>query len=261
METKVLEREEIILAITETLRSLDYVNAMWQCGSAAFKRVDEWSDIDIAVDVDDDRVMDIFPIIDKLLESIAPIELCLGYPQSMSPGGYQKVYRLKGISRFMVVELCAVKHSSKEKFIQREIHGDILVRFDKGNVTESIPLDKEMFNEVLKARIDMLDKLFNIYQFLIEKELNRNNNIEALAFYQNFSLAPLVEVLRMKYNPYRYSFRARYVYYDLPKEVVEKLEKFYFVTDNKDLHDKHQEIIVWFNEVVGELKNIDKIAK
>lgn len=261
METKVLGREEIILAITETLKSLDYVNAMWQCGSAAFKRVDEWSDIDIAVDVEDDRVMDIFPILDKLLESIAPIELCVGYPQAMSPGGYQKVYRLKGISRFMVVELCAVKHSSKEKFIQREIHEDILVRFDKKNVTEHKPLDKEMFNETLKGRLEMLDKLFNIYQFLIEKELNRNNHIEALAFYQNFSLAPLVEVLRMKYGPYRYSFRSRYVYYDLPKEVVERLEKFYFVTDSKDLADKHKEIIVWFNEVAGELKSIDKIVE
>jgi hypothetical protein len=60
----------------------------------------------------------------------------------------------------------------------------------------------------------------------------------------------------MKYSPYRYNFRARYVYYDLPKEVVKKLEGFYFITDSSDLRLKHKEVIKWFNEIVEELKSV-----
>ena len=156
----------------------------------------------------------------------------------------------------MVIEICALKHSSLEKFLQREIHGEIFVHFDNKDVTNVKPIDKEEFDKSLKVRLENIEKLFNMYQILIEKELNRKNHIEALAFYQNFTLSPLVEVLRMKYSPYRYNFRARYVYYDLPKEVAEKLEWFYFITDSSDLRLKHKEIISWFNEIVEELKRV-----
>lgn len=258
MEVRVLGRKQILEVITETLQPLDYVYGMWQCGSSAFKRVDQWSDIDIVVDADDDKVRDVFPIIDKALETLAPIEMSYECPQPMSQGAYQKVYKLEGISRFMVIELCVVKHGSSEKFLQREIHGEVLVHFDKENLTELKPFDEEKFYDQLNIRLENIEKLFNIYQFLIEKEINRNNQIEALAFYHNFTLNPLVEVLRMKYNPYRYNFKARYVYYDLPKEVVKKLEEFYFIKDIENLNLKHKEAIKWFNSTICELKKIEK---
>jgi predicted nucleotidyltransferase len=47
MGEMVLGREKILDSIVEGLKPLDYVYAMWQCGSAAFGRVDEWSDIDV----------------------------------------------------------------------------------------------------------------------------------------------------------------------------------------------------------------------
>ncbi|EQB88639.1 hypothetical protein J2Z44_004340 [Clostridium punense] len=62
----------------------------------------------------------------------------------------------------------------------------------------------------------------------------------------------------MKYSPYRYSFKSRYVYYDLPKEVVKNLEELYFITDVEDLSLKHKEAIRWFNITVAELKANDR---
>jgi predicted nucleotidyltransferase len=254
MEIRELIRENILETIADVLQPLDYVYAMWQCGSAAFKRVDQWSDIDLIVDVEDDKVRDIFAIVDKAIQTLAPIENSIESPQSLSPGAYQKVYKLEGTSKFMVIEICAVKHSSSEKFLQREIHGEIFVHFDKKDVTNVKPMDKEQFHKTLKVRLENIEKLFNMYQILVEKELNRKNDIEALAFYQNFTLSPLVEVLRMKHSPYRYNFRTRYVYYDLPKEIVKKLEALYFITDSNDLRLKQKEVIRWFNEIVTELK-------
>lgn len=254
METKRLGRDEILEAIAEALKPLDYVYGMWQCGAAAFNRVDQWSDIDLIVNVEDDRIRDVFPIVDEVLQTLAPIENSIEYPQALSPGGFQKVYKLEGTSKFMVIEVCVLKHSSTEKFLQREIHGEIIVHFDKKNITKNNPIDKEEFDRSLKVRLENIEKLFNMYQFLVEKELNRNNHIEALAFYQNFSLSPLLEVLRMKHSPYRYNFRTRYVYYDLPKEVVSRLHDFYFIKDSRALSLKHKEAVKWFNEIVGELR-------
>ena len=91
---------------------------------------------------------------------------------------------------------------------------------------------------------------------LIEKELNRGNYIEAMAFYHGFTLNPLLELLRIKYKPFRYNFRTRYIYYDLPKDVVDKLHDFYFIGDPKELKFKYEAGKVWFNELMEELKGI-----
>lgn len=257
METNGLERKEILDNLVDALKPLNYVYAMWQCGSAAFERVDQWSDIDVVVDVEDDRVKDIFEFTDKALQVLSPIEYTYECPQIMSPGAYQKVYRLKNTSEFLVVEVCAVKHSSNNKFLHKEIHGDVFVHFDKKNVTEVKPIDKEKMVEKLILRIQQIEKLFNIYQFLIKKELNRSNDIEALEYYRNFSVNPLLELLRIRYCPYRYSFKTRYIYYDLPKDIVNKLHPFYYIKDGVDLGLKHKEVINWFNETINELKGVN----
>ena len=46
-------RKEIISAIVSALEPLDYVYALWEGGAVGFNRVDEWSDIDIHIDVDE----------------------------------------------------------------------------------------------------------------------------------------------------------------------------------------------------------------
>lgn len=259
MGTNNIGRNEILNKVISELKPLDYVNAMWQCGSKAFDRVDDWSDIDAAVDVDDDRVRDIFPIIDKAVAEILEVECTFECPQTMSSGGWQKVYKFKGLSEYLVLELCAVKHSATDKFIQREIHGDIKVLFDKKNVTEHVPMDKEMFAKRLETRIEKLEQLFTIYQFLTKKELNRGNYVEAMGFFMGFSVAPLMELLRIEHNPYRHSFRHRYVYYDLPEDIAKRLERYYFVKDGDDLREKHEEVIAWFNETLERVKKINLI--
>lgn len=257
MNEEKLGRELILKKLEETLESVDYVYAMWQCGSAAFKRVDEWSDIDVVIDVEDEKTIEVFSIIDKALESLSPIESSFGCAQPMSIGAYQKVYKLHGTSKFLVIEICAVRHSSTDKFLQREIHGDVFVHFDKKNVTEYKSIDKNEFDKKIKTLIEQIYTKFNLYQFLVDKELNRNNYIEAIAFYNNFSLGPLVDILRIKYKPYRYGFRTRYVYYDLPANIVKRLENLYFIKDNNDLKIKHEEVIKWFNETAEELRKIN----
>lgn len=251
-----LKREEILKCIVASIEPLDYVYAAWQCGSAAFGRVDEWSDIDIAVDVEDDKVREIFNVTDKALETLSPIESTYECSQPMSEGAYQKVYKLKDVSKFLIVEICAVRHSAPDKFLQKEIHGEVFVHFDKKNVTKYKSIDKKEFAKKLEQRLEKIKSLFNIYQILIYKELNRKNYIEAVAFYNNFSLSLLLEAIRIRYSTYRFDFRTRYVYYDLPKEVVKKLNEFYFIKDGEDLKHKHEETIKWFNEVVEELEGI-----
>jgi hypothetical protein len=67
-------------------------------------------------------------------------------------------------------------------------------------------------------------------------------------------LRPLVEVLRVQYHPFHYNFHTRYVYYDLPADVVGKLHELFFVRDGKDLRAKRERAEQWFYETLAQIE-------
>jgi len=243
-----ITREAILKALRDALEPLDYVQAMWEGGAAAFDRVDEWSDIDLQIDVDDDRVADVVEIAERALTSLAPIAVKYDFPQPTWHGHRQTFYQLRNTSPFLLLDFVVIKHSNPLKFLQPEIHGRALVYFDKSGVVQAPPLDREAFVGRIKGRLETLRITFPLFQTLILKEIHRQNTIEALSFYHSFTLRPLVEVLRIKYCPIRYDFHTRYVYYDLPSEVVQKLEALYLVANLDDLRKKHEDAGRWFHQ-------------
>jgi hypothetical protein len=235
-----LTREEILAALRARLEPLDYVQAMWEGGAAAFNRVDEWSDIDLQIAVDDDRVAEVFPIVEEVLRALSPIDLRYEIPQPAWHGHAQVFYRLSNASQFLLLDFVVMKRSNPLKFLEPEIHGNAVVHFDKSNVTQVEPLD---------LRVN-----FDLFQSLTLKELERHNAIEALAFYQGFTLRPLVEFLRILYAPTRYNFHTRYVYYDLPADVVRRLETLFFVQNEDDLRAKREQAEQWFYEILERIR-------
>ena len=125
MENNLLRRNEIITTLIAALKPLDCVYAMWQSDSAAFNRTDQWSDIDITIDVEDHMVKDVFKIIDKTLEKLSNIEYTHECELAISPGSHQKIYKLQKTSKFLIIEITAVKHSIDEKIFEKEIHDDV----------------------------------------------------------------------------------------------------------------------------------------
>ncbi len=249
-----LTREEIISEITKRLEPLEFVNAMWEAGAKAFNRVDEWSDIDLQIDVKDGFEERTFEIFEETLKSLSPIELRFVLPKPTWHGHEQAFYKLKNASEFLLIDFVLMTASNKSKFLEPEIHGKPNFLFDKNNTASCSNFDANSHKELISKRIETLKVTFPIYQALTTKELHRKNYIEALSYYQGMTLRPLVEVLRMKYEPNRYNFHTRYVYYEFPKEVVSRLEKFFFVGNGEELWQKHSEAGKWFYEILKEFK-------
>ena len=55
-----LGRETIIQTLVDSLEPLNYTYALYEGGAVAFGRIDDWSDIDLYLVVDDDKVDDAF---------------------------------------------------------------------------------------------------------------------------------------------------------------------------------------------------------
>lgn len=255
-----LTREIILSALENKLRPLDYVQAMWQGGSAAFNRADQWSDIDLMVLADDDHITDVVRLTEDALRTLSPITIRYELPQPTWHGHWQAFYQLQDAGPFLMIDFVVLKVSSNNWFLEREIHGDALIHFDKSGLVKAPPFSVEAHLKQIEGRLETIKVTFGLFQALTEKELNRGCALDALAFYQSFTLRPLVEVLRMQYDPARYNFHTRYAYHYLPSAVVQRLESLFFVSDIRQLRTRFEEAQGWFHEALAQL-DLDAVAR
>ncbi|MFH1689633.1 MAG: nucleotidyltransferase domain-containing protein [Candidatus Eisenbacteria bacterium] len=246
-------REAVLDAMRGALEPLDYVQAMWEAGAVSFDRVDEWSDIDLQVACDDDRVEDVFGVVERTLATLSAVDVRYRLPEPTWHGHSQAFYTLEGASPFLMLDFVVMKSGAEDKFLQPAIHGRPRVYFDKTGVVRFDPLDAESFARTLRERVAELRVLFGLFQILTKKELNRGNVIEAVAFYQSYTLRPLVQALRILHDPTRHNFHTRYVHYDLPASDVTRLTELMFIADEEDLAAKRKRAEEWFHELLGKI--------
>ena len=258
-----LTRDIIVQTLIAVLKPLDYVYAFYEGGAAAFNRVDEWSDIDLYLVVDDDKVDEAFLAIEKALRSLSPIKQKFDVPQTGWPGVFQAFYRLEDTSEYLIIDFVVLKLSSPDKFLEPEIHGNVVFYFNKNNKVKPFSLDRDVLVKKLHERLKRLQVRFDMFNNFVQKEINRGHYLEAIDLYHGLTLATLVEALRIKHNPIHYNFKMQYVHYELPSEIIEKFESLYFVKDEKDLQEKYYEAIKWFNKTMQEInqKEIEKLIR
>ena len=95
-----------------------------------------------------------------------------------------------------------------------------------------------------------------MFNKFVQKEINRRNYLEAIDAYFALILGPLVELLRQKYYPLHHDFKMHYIRYELPADVVSRLETLYFVKDPGDLQGKYDEATKWLHEVISEVGDV-----
>lgn len=249
-----LTRETILNAVENALQPLAFVHALWQGGAAAFDRLDEWSDIDLMVIVDDDRVTDTITALEAALQALSPIDIRNELPAPTWHGHWQAFYRLRDTSPFLFIDCVVLKRSNPNRFLEIELHGHAVAHFDKGDFTQPPPLSVENHLELLKKRFEAVKTKFDLFHYVMtQKELNRGNGMDALAYYHAFTLRPLVEVLRIQHDPARHDFYIRYAKYDLPPEVVARLEPLFFVANSDDLAVKLTQAGQFFVEACAQV--------
>ncbi|HEX7318954.1 MAG TPA: hypothetical protein VF399_01185 [bacterium] len=248
-----LDRKKIIETLISDLKPLEYIHAMWEMGSASFNRLDQWSDIDLMLVCGDDKVEDTLTAAEKSLTALSGLAIKYRLPEPTWHGHAQVFWRLKSASPFLFFDLVVMKRSSKDKFLQYEIHGEPVVHFDKTGVIKNEPVDKSVFEKKLKNRLAAMKATFELFQVLTEKELNRGNDIHAYSFYIAHTFRPLVMALRMKYNPIHFDFFTAYLYHELPREVVERLRSLYLLDSIDEIKKAQKKAQKWFWETVKEL--------
>jgi hypothetical protein len=156
-----------------------------------------------------------------------------------------------------------LKLSGSERFLESEIHGNVVFYFSKYGKVKPPQFDGEAFAKKVHERLERLQARFDMFNIFVQKELNRDHFLEALDLYHNLTLASLVEALRIKHNPIHYNFKMEYLHYELPSEVIKKLGDLYFVKDAKNLQEKYHEANKWFDKTMRDInqKEIERLIK
>jgi predicted nucleotidyltransferase len=236
----------IIDTLAAALAPLDVVNAMWLGGSAATGRTDELSDVDIQIDVADGRVADAFAAAEAALAALSPIELCYPIPEPTWHGHSQRFYRLEDSPEHLLVDFCVLQRgSSAPRFLEREIHGEPVVVFDKLGIVHPVPVDRAAHRRAMRKDLSSRKARFLMFHHLPRKEIVRQNHADAVWRYFNFVLSPLIVILRARHAPLFYDFAPRYLRRDLPADVCDRLTRLHFVADVADLAAKTEEAIAW----------------
>jgi hypothetical protein len=249
-----LKRQQLIDALIATLEPLPHVHALWEGGSAAFGRVDEYSDLDLIADADEGQADRVFETIEQCLESLSPITRRYVLPLPTWHGHAQRFYQLRDASEDLLLDMVVMEHLKPPRFNEVEQHGRAIVYFDKCGVVEDGHIDPEAWRERIMARIAELGEMFPMFQSFVRKEARRGRELDALHFYIGLTLRPLIELLRMRYDPYRYTFGMRYLGYDFPVEIVARLKPLCFVAGLPKLLEAQREAEAWALELLAELK-------
>jgi hypothetical protein len=260
---KKLTRNFIIQALVDALEPLDYVQSFWEGGATAFDRIDEWSDIDLYLVVDDKKVDETFLAVEKALISLSHIKQKYEVPHPPKSGLWQAFYRLEDVSEYLLIDLAVLTLDSPDKFLEPEIHGNVVFHFNKSDEVKLPLLDKAALAKKLQERLERLQANFDMFNILVQKEINRGNHLEAIDLYHVVTLGTLVVALRIKHNPVHHDFKMRYIHYELPQEVITRLERLYFVKDEKDLQEKYREAAKWFHEIMSEIppEDIERLIR
>ena len=244
-----MHREEIFNEIINELRSYPQINLLAEGGAKAFRRYDELSDLDLMVDVEDGKAEETVKQFESFLEKLAGIAAV--YAAAENKDFQHKFYKLKNADRFAIIDLFIVERSNPVKELEQQIHGDFVIHYDRYGYMKDQVFDKDAFQKKVDAFGKKSKNVFEFFLFQAEKEILRGRYIDALAYYFDLMLKPLIRLLRIKYNPIHYNFELRYLNDELPAGIVKEIEKLLSIKDPEDLKVKYKMAIELYKKEIA----------
>ena len=222
-------RERIFRVVLPALEADHTARACWEGGSVAMGRADAYSDIDLYVVADTARHEPILDAFESALAQAAAIAHTWRVEPPAFAGVAQRIYLLKDAPRFFAVDCAVLTAEAAVQFLERERHGTPRVVFDRDARIEALPLDRTRHAARLRQRLAQIRASWPVYRTIVAKELARGRALDAIGFYFNGLLRPLIELVGMRYRPDRFDYGWRYLHDELPAELQHQLASFAYV--------------------------------
>ncbi len=250
---KPMDRARLRAAFADRLEQIPYCRALWEGGSTAWNRDDEWSDLDLMVLVDDGRIDEILSAIRAILDELGTIDHWWRLPEPTWHGHAQVFASLREAGPHVIFDIVVVDPAADVRLDERERHGEPRILFDKHGEVTATAMDRDRHSDALSAALEQLRVTFPLFQGMVDKEIRRGMGLAAIAAYHTLTLRPLNKLLRIRHCPERYDYDLKYAVFDLPPEIAHRLESLAFVADIDGLAAAHRSAVAWFDSVLAEL--------
>lgn len=249
-------KEDILSKLLEKLKSQSEVLAVWEMGSAATGTSDEYSDVDLVI-LSHGQPDENFEKLEKILRSFSNITHMYIETAGSIESYKHRVYFLEGAPKYFYLDVGILNSEDKStlsELLNSDRHGTPIVHFDKTEVIQTTRSNLELLKEEHQKRVTDSKAAFPIIFNSIMKELDRNNHVDAFAFYFGL-LKRYIELLGIKYRPLRYDFGMRYTSRDFPSDVYNRLNRYVFISDPEELRPLAIELEKDFCETLKTIEN------
>lgn len=249
-------RQLVLQTIFDEIQNSPDILATWEGGSAATGTKDQFSDIDLCI-LTTSGLMQVLDRVETSLEKLHITHKWQTLKCFWGEGMMQRVLFLKDSPKHFLVDVAVFDQSNPQllkDFLEVERHGQPIIHFDKANYiklghTDSVALFKRQ-----QARAEELRQGFLVFKTLALKECDRKQPIDAISFYQNGIVRPLIEVLGMIHRPYKFDFGMRYLHKHFSPELQELIKDLSYVASVDELPNKILKAEKAFYETVEKVK-------
>lgn len=233
-----INRNTIIDVLKSRFITVEQVYAYWLEGADSLNTVDEYSDIDIWLDVEDGYEDMVFKIAEEEFNKLGKLDFNFRLNHN-HPKIRQNYYHIEGTSEYLIIDFCIQCHS-RDKDEVKYVEGDILefpkVIFDKANVITILKEDGEIDLDIIMNCINEIRGKYMQHSRVI-KYVERNNYPEAFIYYLKYVADPLVELLRLKYTPKYHYLYMIHISSHIPKEDINMIEDYYRIASLEDIRN------------------------
>lgn len=245
-----LTRDQIINHLTQALEPLPYTHAFWLEGADSSGWLDEYSDFDFNLDVDDDRLEDAYAAVEAALAELAAVDL--KYVQSHDhPKLRQRVYHLEGTSDYWMIDFVWQLHSRNPRqccFVRGNRIEAAKMLFDKSGVVTDRPFDAAEFKQRNDEMVAEGDFRYTQHSRVL-KYVKRGQLPEALLYYQRYVIEPLATLLRVKYAPANVDYGLIHISLHVPPEEAKKLASLMDGLTLERIEENLPMAQKWYNEM------------
>jgi len=124
-------RREVKSKIAEFLQPSPAVLAVWEGGSAATGFLDEYSDLDLSIVIQDGATESVIEAFENFLAAEFNIVRKHRLAEPTWHGFSQCFYQIDKVSEWLYLDVCFIQKSIRDKFTEKDRHGHAVVWFQK----------------------------------------------------------------------------------------------------------------------------------
>ncbi len=248
-----VSRLEIINQIKNGVQDNPLVYACWLEGADSNDTVDEYSDIDVVLDVEDGGEEAVFQEVETALSKLGRLDY--SYEKAMAHDSKlrHRIYHLEGTPETLFLDVVIQSHSRGFEFIRQNQAEHPKVIFDKAEGIKFRDVDEAQLAQTLRERLYHLSNRF-AQRPLVTKYVKRGKFLEAMGYYHKYLLEPLIEVLRIRYTPLNFEYGIVHISDHLPRELVLELENLSKITSVEEVAEKALRASEIFGETMQHLE-------